>query len=185
MKRFLWTTNDYHRAIDAGVFAGIPRLELLNGEIRQKPRYTPQRAASAALTRDALEKIFSMVNAHVSGKHPVTIAPCSEPEPEVAVLRGDVRTYRKHHPSPIDVLLAVEVSDTALTFDRTDRAALYARAGIAEYWILNLNGRTLEVYRNPQNGVYPAPTIYDETMSVLPLNAPPSAVPIAVADFLP
>ena len=184
-RRFLWSVEKYHHAIEAGIFDEEAHIELLDGEIIETMPEKPPHVTALKLVSIVLAQTFHLMDAHISSQHPVTVPPHSEPEPDVAVLRGGVRAYATQHPQPDDVLLLVEVSVSTLASDRTIKARIYARAKIAEYWILNVSARTLEVYRNPQNGVYPAPVIYDETMHVLPLNAPPSAASIAVSDLLP
>ena len=180
-----WTLKKYHHAIDAGVFNDDPRLQLIKGTLYRTRPATPSHATITRLFQLELERTFAAKVAFVGGRYPVTIPPNSEPEPDIAVVRGVIHDYSQHHPGPGDILLAVEVSDATLTTDRSIKAPLYAEAGIAEYWILDLNARALEVYRNPVNGVYSVPTRHDETASVLPLAAPPDAAPVAVTDLLP
>ena len=71
-----------------------------------------------------------------------------------AVVRGEARDYLRNHPAPVDTVLLVEVADSSLSYDRTDKLVAYARAGIAEYWILNLVDRVAEVYRDPAGDTY-------------------------------
>ena len=184
-RRFLWTVDNYHRAIDAGLFDENRRVELINGEIISKMSQNPPHVRSLARASSAIVRVLVLVDCYLRAQAPVTLRPKSEPEPDICIAKGNGDEYANRHPSPDEILLLVEVSDTTLRYDQTEKSRIYARAGIAEYWILNLNARTLEVYRNPQNGAYPTPTIYDETMSLLPLAAPPSASPITVADLLP
>lgn len=119
---------------------------------------------------------------------PISVGNSSQPEPDIAAVARDERAYEDAHPTT--ALLAVEVADTSLRFDRSTKAALYARAGIREYWILNLNDRLLEVFRqpralsgNPLGYGYAQTSVYDETQTVSP-EFMPDAV-IAIADLLP
>src|ERR1700678_623537 len=77
--------------------------------------------------------------------------PSNEPEPDIIVLNRDFLNFRSANPSPQDLHLVVEVADTTLNFDLTTKAALYARAGVADYWVLDVNGRRLIVHREPQS----------------------------------
>ncbi|MBI4572140.1 MAG: Uma2 family endonuclease [candidate division NC10 bacterium] len=98
------------------------------------------------LTQDALRKAFGE-GTHVRIQLPLALDPSSEPEPDVTVVRGSPRDYRDAHPSA--ALLVVEVADTTLSHDRDQKGSLYARAGVADYWIVNLVDQVLEVYRDP------------------------------------
>ena len=108
----------------------------------------------------------------------------SEPEPDVAVVRGQICDYLDHHPGPADVGLIVEVADSSLTDDRA-MAATYGGGGIPVYWIVNVAGRQLEVYANPAGGAYSAPTIPAEKESVDLTIGGQVVGRIAVADLLP
>ena len=105
----------------------------------------------------------------------------SEPEPDIAVLAGPASAHRQH---PTTAMLLIEVSESSLPFDRSEKLPLYSRAGISDFWIVNLQNRQLEVYRNPQSdGTYAPPTILTPGQSVSPLAMPTASV--AVADLLP
>lgn len=112
----------------------------------------------------------------------------SEPEPDIAVVRGTARDYEQAHPTT--AVLVIEVSDTTLRVDCTTKAGIYARAGIEEYWVVDLNTRRLIVHRQPVPmrgrplGHYYASVVrYTEAETVTPLAAPDAV--IAVADLLP
>ena len=184
-RRFLWNLEIYHRAIDAGVFENDPHVELLNGELIRTVPENPPHVIALELAHSEAARVFGLLHCHVRTQHPITVPPNSEPEPDICVVKGSIRDYTAKHPAPDDIYLLIEISYSTLAYDRTIKARIYTRAGIAEYWILNVSERCLEVYRSPRSGAYPDPVIYDETMSLLPLNAPPSAVPILIADLLP
>jgi Uma2 family endonuclease len=113
----------------------------------------------------------------------------SEPEPDVAVVRGDVRSYVARHPTAVDVGLLIEVSDSTLPGDRADKGRIYARAGLPIYWIVNLVDRQIEVYENP-TGPSMTPGYAKQTI-VYPGAAVPLvldgkiATTLAVHDLLP
>ena len=99
------------------------------------------------------------------------------------IVSGDLAELSARHPFPAETLLVVEVSDTTLREDRHYKAGLYARGGIAEYWIVNINARTLEVHRAPSGGQYGSSVTLTEADAIAPLAAPHS--PVRVADLLP
>jgi Uma2 family endonuclease len=107
----------------------------------------------------------------------------SEPEPDIAIVVGEEDRYDFDHPQPADIVLLVEVSDTTLRFDRGKKRSAYARAGIVEYWILNILKRQIEVHRDPRGSRYRSVTILHEQDTVSPLGAPHATV--RVADLLP
>ena len=104
-----------------------------------------------------------------------------EPEPDVAIVPGGPRDHLAEHPRV--AALVVEVADSSLEYDRVDKARLYARAGFAEYWIVNLRDRCLEVHRQPSSGGYGSVATLAPDATVAPLAAP--AAPITVAALLP
>lgn len=185
-----WTVAQFYRAIRAGAFEYPERLELLDGEIieHMAPQETPHIQATL-LTAQCLAKVFGN-GTHVRTQTPLDICGKTEPEPDVMVVKGDLRDYDARKPAASDVLLVVEVADATLRLDRARKAAIYARAGIRDYWIVNLRARTLEVYRDlrPLQGDplafgYESITGYTEDELVTPLATPES--PIRVADLLP
>ena len=117
---------------------------------------------------------------------PIDVAPqdndSNESEPDATVLTRDFRTFAAN-PQPADLQLVVEVSDSTLTIDLTAKARLYARAGIVEYWVIDIRGRRLIVHRGPREGVYSSVMVYGEFETVSPLGAPGAL--FRVADVLP
>jgi len=101
----------------------------------------------------------------------------SDPAPDIAVVPGAIDDYRDHHPST--AVLVVEVADTSLEFDRTRKMAMYARAGMADYWILNLADRRLEVSRDPRDAGYAAHFVLGPDDVISPLAAPQTRVHVA------
>jgi len=144
-----WTRGQYDKMVTAGVLSPDDRVELINGEIIE---VTPQGSAHATaicLIQDALHAALSG-GCHIRCQLPLAIDDASEPEPDIAVVAGAAREYCYQHPST--ALLLIEVSDSTLAFDRELKGSLYARAGIADYWIVNLVERCIEVYRDPVSG---------------------------------
>jgi Uma2 family endonuclease len=182
-----WTRQEYERLTEIGFFGPDERLELIQGEIVKKMPQNSPHATAITLTMDVLRPILPDDH-HLRSQLPLAVSDLSEPEPDVAVVAGTARDYRNAH--PMTAALIVEVSDTTLNADRVTKAAIYARALIPEYWIININDRQLEVHRQPGpmrshrlGHYYYVVTWYDETQTVAPLFAPQAA--LAVRDLLP
>lgn len=181
-----WKRIEYDRLVDLGVFENEP-LELIGGQlIVAEPKGTYHSAAVSSAEYALRAGLPS--GWIVRTQQPVSLDDESEPEPDLAVVPGRPGDYRHAHPAR--PALAVEVSDSSLHFDRHQKGSLYARAGIEDYWIVNLVDRVLEIYRDP----IPDPSaLYGwRYRSVITLVPPAVAVPlafassrIAVADLLP
>jgi Uma2 family endonuclease len=141
--------DQYHAMIDAGILTEDDPVELLGGWLIQKMTQKPAHPIAVDLLREALASRISGAW-HVRTQAPITLSE-GEPEPDVALVRGDRRDYRQRHPGPGDVLLVVEVADTSLARDRGVKKQLYAQAGIPIYWIVNLVERKIEVYTTPSS----------------------------------
>lgn len=144
----LWrmTRVRYDRLIDAGIFGPEDRVELLDGLLVAGEPQGRRHAAVVVLVRAALERAFGRAY-HVREEKPIALDDRSEPEPDVVVVPGTPRDYLDAHPSrPV---LLVEVAETSLAIDRLRKGSLYARAGVADYWVVNLVEEVLEVYREP------------------------------------
>ncbi len=145
MRRF--TVDEYHRMIHSGILKEDDPVELLEGWIVAKMPRNPPHDVAVALAQAALSAVLPPAWI-CRGQSAVTTAD-SEPEPDVAVVRGPIRRYVTSHPGPADMGLVVEVADSTLTRDRTLKARLYARAAIPVYWIVNIPDRQIEVYSDP------------------------------------
>jgi Uma2 family endonuclease len=181
--RYRWTVTECYRMAEEGRLVG--RYEILDGEVVSKMGQKPPHYLGISLLAHWVNRTFG--DPFVRVQAPITLpAPdgdYSEPEPDVAVTHEPTTAYAGHHPGPEDLLLVAEVSDTTLRTDLIVKARLYARAGIAEYWTLDLNARQLYIHRDPANGEYAVVTVHAETETVT-LAARPDA-PIAIADLLP
>jgi Uma2 family endonuclease len=143
-----WNREEYHRAAELGIFRPDERLELIEGEVVQKvsPQSSPH-AYAVMVSADVLEAAFGP-SFHVREEKPLVMSDVSEPEPDVLVVRGSLRENPKH-PTPENTVLVLEVSESTLAFDQGRKAAAYAKAGIQDYWVVNLRERHLEVRRDP------------------------------------
>jgi Uma2 family endonuclease len=141
-----WKRAEYERLVDLGVFAGDP-VELIGGHlIVAEPQNSPHATALGAAD-DALRAVLPP-GFIVRAQMPMALDDESAPEPDLAVVSGRRADYGQGHPTR--AVLVVEVADSSLQFDRRDKGSLYARARIAEYWIVNLIDRVLEVHRDPE-----------------------------------
>jgi Uma2 family endonuclease len=182
-----WSRAEYGRLIDAGILREDDPIELVDGQlVVREPQHTPH-AVATELVQEALRRAFGQ-GWCVRVQLPVALDSHSEPEPDVAVVRGAPRDFLRDHPSrPV---LVVEVSGASLRFDRVTKGGLYARARLREYWILNLAARRLEVRRRPVRSPawpygwrYASVTLLGPGDAVSPLAA--RRVRIRVADLLP
>ncbi len=148
-----FTVDEYHRMGEAGIFREDDRVELIDGEIvEMTPIGSPHAACVTRLAHIFIAKVGE--RAVVRVQNPIILGATSEPEPDVAVGHPRPDFYARGHPEAADVWLVVEVADTSLAFDRTVKVPLYARAGIAEAWVVDLPGQRVEVYRRPAGGRY-------------------------------
>ncbi|MGB8509238.1 MAG: Uma2 family endonuclease [Pyrinomonadaceae bacterium] len=151
-KRWI-SADEYERMGEAGVFGDGARLELMEGEIYAM---SPTGSSHAACV-DSLALIFNeFAQRHfiVRVQNPIRLNDFSEPQPDVAIVRWRDDFYRNAHPTPADVLLVVEVADSTVETDRTVKMPLYAKAGIAEAWLVNLPESRVEIFSDPAGGAY-------------------------------
>jgi Uma2 family endonuclease len=149
------TVEDYHRMAEAGIFGEEERVELIEGELIDMAPIGPVHAGLA----NRLIKLFAMRvadRATVCVQNPIRLGLRSEPQPDFALLRYRADDYTGVLPAPEDVLLAVEIADTTVRYDRKIKMRLYARHGIPEYWLINVPKRQIEVHLNPdpERGCY-------------------------------
>ena len=139
--------EQYHAMIQSGILTDDDSVELLEGWLVFKMPKNPPHRATTRLVRTALENILPP-GWYVDSQEPITLSN-SEPEPDIVVVRGDTRQYLDRHPGAEDIGIVIEVSDTTLQRDRTVKKRIYARAGIAIYWIVTLVEEQVEVYSQP------------------------------------
>lgn len=185
-QRRLWTRAEFERIADAGVFGPEERLELIEGEITVKVTQNSPHTTSMNLTAEALRPILTGL--YIRIQQPLNMGASSQPEPDIAFVEGSIRDYAQAHPTT--AVLVVEISDSTLVYDRRTKAGLYARAGVAEYWIVNLIDRVLEVHRQPAPMTdvplghgYRSIVQYTAEETISPLAVPEQTV--AVAALLP
>ena len=180
-----WTRDEFYQLADLGLFQG-QRAELIEGEVMVLSPQNWPHASTVDRVAEVLRGVLG-TGVWVRMQLPLNLSPFSDPEPDVSVVAGRREDYTAH---PTSARLIVEVSDTTLAFDRGPKASLYARVGVADYWIVNLVDRQLEVYRNPAPAAgqpyghaYSSAVTLTPPATVSPLAAP--GVAVAVADLLP
>lgn len=148
-----FTVGQYHQMIESGILTDRDHVELLQGEIIEMSPIGRQHAACV----DRLTELFVSglgFKAIVRVQNPIQLSNNSEPQPDFAILQRRSDFYAGGHPQPEDIFALVEVSDTTVEFDRTIKVPLYAQDRIPEVWIVDLNARAVQVYREPINTGY-------------------------------
>jgi Uma2 family endonuclease len=178
--RFTWDADRYEAAVAAGVFTSEDPIELIDGEIIK--HMAPQKSlhmTGITLAQEALRTAFG-AGFVIRVQGPLRLGLDSLPEPDVAVVRGAPRDFIEGHPRTAD--LVVEVSDSTLRLDRGRKLRLYARAGIPEYWLVNLSDACVEVFRQPRGQDYAEKRTCRRGEMIA---TGPAGAPVAVADLLP
>jgi len=129
-----WTVDEYHRMIAAGILNSSDRVELLDGHIIEMVPQQPPHASTTSSFGNDFVMLFAG-KAWVRQQLPITIAPNSEPEPDIAVVKIDSKRYRDRHPIPEDIYLLIDVADSTLSCDRNRKFKVYAKANISEYLV--------------------------------------------------
>lgn len=182
-----WTVSEFEKLFDAGFFAPEAKLELIEGEVFEKMSQNEPHARAILLAQYKMLEIFAIGHL-VRIQLPLILGESSKPEPDVAIVRGSLHDGSTSLPTTAE--LVIEISDATLRADQTTKAALYARAQIAEYWIVNLVDRTLEVRRQPSpmegellGHGYRFTQILLPGESIAPLGA--ATAPVGVDELLP
>ena len=180
-ERKRWTRDECRQLMEMGILEEA-RFELIGGDIVLKMTQHERHIYTCKQVQKALEAIFGTDYVRLAA--PIALGEYEEPEPDTAVMHRPLVDYlRLGTPLPEEVRLAVEVSDRTLRQDLSAKKLQYGRAGIPEYWVININARTLHVFQQPNENGYAAEAILSPEDTVSPLAAPDAVV--AVADLLP
>jgi Uma2 family endonuclease len=177
------TVDEYERLAEAAILAD-DRIELIDGYLVRKMTVNPPHAFAVDVSRAHLTPLLP-AGWFIREEKPVRIPQFDEPEPDLSVIQGQVNDYRDRHPGPADIALLVEVSDSTLPRDRSEKRAAYARGRIPVYWIINLVDRQVEVYSRPGARGYRTSRIYKPGQHVPVVIAGHRLGRVAVADILP
>jgi len=146
--RHAYSVDDYYRMAEAGILRPGDRVELIEGEIIDMVPIGSRHAAAVKRIARVLSQVIGE-HAYLSVQDPVRLSQYSEPQPDIALLRPRADFYAAVHPGPGDVLLLVEVADSTLSFDRDIKLPLYARHGIPEVWLVDIENAQLTMHREP------------------------------------
>jgi Uma2 family endonuclease len=182
-RNLLWTIDQFHYLGDLGMFEGR-RAMLIEGVIVEEGPMNPPHRIALELTTDVMRAVFG-TGWRVCVQMPLALGQTTDPSPDIAVVAGTVRGTSSH---PSTAALVIEVADTSLNYDTTTKAELYATAGIADYWVVDIGARQLQVFRDPTpiaaGGVaYRTHLSLGVNESIAPLAASGSTV--RVVDMLP
>lgn len=155
IRKRLFTVDDYHRMGQAGILAEGDRVELIRGEILAMSPIGPPHCASVDRVNRTLNRAVGD-RAIVRAGGSVRLDRYSEPQPDIVLLRPRDDFYATRFAGPADILLIVEVGDSSLNYDRKTKTALYAEAGIPEYWIVDIPNDCIGVHTDPADSSYKA-----------------------------
>jgi len=176
--RWRFTVDEYERMGQVGIFNDDDRVELLDGEI---VNMTPIGPVHAGAINRVAELLFQRLAGHamVIVQNPLRLAPYSEPQPDIVVARRRDDYYQLGHPTADDVWLVIEVADSSLHLDRTIKVPLYAYARISEVWLIDLAGRAVTAYTEPDDGGYGAVRIARPGDSLTPCMIPDLTITVS------
>lgn len=152
--RYRFSADEYHKMLEKGILREDSRVELVDGEVIRLSAMGSRHAACLNRVEDSVRDQLPRAVALVREQSPVHLGTTSELEPDVIVLRPRTDYYETDLPTPDDVLLVIEVADTSLAYDRTTKLPHYARAGIAEAWLMDCPGDAIERHTEPLEGGY-------------------------------
>lgn len=187
------TVAQFHRMVEQGVLADGEPVELIEGVLVRKDRGVAgeggmvhgKRHALAVAWLQRLDRRLVSLDVHLRSQLPLTLSEHDEPEPDAALVRGTAPTHPDRHPGPPDVLVVLEVADSSLDYDRSTKQQLYARAGIAQYVLINLVDGVVELYEQPDAaGAYARRAVLRER-DVLRLSLDTESLEIPLSELLP
>jgi Uma2 family endonuclease len=178
-----WTVQDYHQMSELGILDPSERTELIAGQIVLMTAKGTPHVLTLRLLAKALESFLGERAVFVSTQDPIRLDNFSEPEPDLAIVKGDIFDYADRHPVAEDIYLVIEVADSTLKQDCEVKDKLYARSNIAEYWVVDIKNRQVQIFRNPTPTGYTSQLILTEVHSVSPLAFP--EIVLSIESILP
>jgi Uma2 family endonuclease len=177
----LFTVDEYYKMAEVGILRDNIRTELINGEIIEMSPMGARHASAVSRLNELLVPVLKG-KAQLRPQLPLRLNDYNEPEPDLCFVKPRRDHYGRKHPGSGDTLLAIEVSDSSLKYDRDVKSGLYATTRISEFWIVHLAGDVLLVFREPSKGGYKISLTFHRGETVSPLAFP--EIEIAVADLL-
>lgn len=173
-----WTVQQYHQMASLGLLDGVERTELIAGQVILMAAKGTAHVVALSLVANLLRDRLG-TTALIRTQDPIQLDVYSEPEPDLAVVRGQVLDYLTHHPQPQDIYWLVEVADSTIRTDCRVKDKIYAEAGISEYWVLDAVRRQLHVFRDPKGRRYQQHLTLSEFDHITPLAFAELCLPIA------
>jgi Uma2 family endonuclease len=180
-RTYEFTVEEYQRLLEVGIFGEDDRIELLNGNLIVMPPIGIRHANAVRRILNLFARRYGHAS-EVDAQNPAIIDRKSEPQPDILLLRLGI-SEAPVKPHPQDILLLVEVADSSFIFDNSDKRDAYARNGIREYWLLDLNENRLHVFRQPAGGKYEVELVLEKSDSIAPLAFPD--LPVKISQMLP
>lgn len=174
-----FNVEEFHRMAQAGLLEEDERVELLEGEVWEMSPIGSRHAAAVRRLRRLFTPLELMGACLIAVQDPLGLSPYSEPQPDLALLRPRPDLYGDAHPSAQDVLLLVEVAEASLAYDLEVKAPLYARHGVPELWVLDLEGKRLNVFRSPSPEGYQEVQVLTPEAHIASLAFPTFLLPVA------
>lgn len=176
--RYKLTIEDYHKLGEVGILDEASRVELIEGELFEMPPIGgPHAWAVNRLNRILIEALGRSADLSIQG--PILIPPYSEPQPDIVIVQRGTAARENRAPKPEEVLLVIEVADTTLRYDRGAKLRLYAKAGIPEFWIVNVRDACVEMYSNPSVDSYDDKSVATKTERVAPHALPGVSIEVS------
>lgn len=167
----LWTVEEYYRIAETEILDPSERVELIEGKIIRRAAKGIGHVIAGRRSRNLLEgRLGGQVL--VWTQDPIRLNDYSEPEPDIALVMPPLERYRDRHPTTADVYLIIEIADTTISNDCQKKSRIYARSGIADYWVLDIVDRQLHVFRGPTKDTYKNESIFSENETVSLLAFP-------------
>lgn len=188
------TVDQYHKMIRTGIIPDGSPIELIDGVLLWKDRssskgdpmgHDPRHALLIMRALQLLQHWVAGIGCHMRVQLPLALTKVNEPEPDIAIIQGNVDDFATRHPGPADVLMTMEIADSSIRRDRSTKQRLYAEAGIANYWIVNLRLNQVEVYEepDPERSLYAKSTVHKPGETLM-LRLKEQAFPIDLSRLL-
>ena len=188
------TVVQYHQMIHNGILREGDPIELIDGFLVRKDRsargenlmtHNPRHALLISRVQRLLVTLCDSSGLYLRIQLPVTLSDINAPEPDIAIVRGTEEDYANRHPGPADLEVVIEVADSSVGTDRSTKQRLYATAGIAQYWLVNLPESQLEVYAQPDSasGKYAQQTMFTRGQTISWSPSPTQCLEINVSDL--